>query len=122
MTNLQDEMTYKLLKLIEDKPQLSQRKIAKHMGVSLGKVNYCIKALVDRGLLKGRDFYKHKSKKEYFYLLTPKGVEEKTLVTYRFLKRKLAEYERIKVEIKRLKGEAAILDSSLKSKSTETEM
>jgi len=100
-------MTYKLLKLIEDAPNMSQREIAKKMGVSLGKTNYCMKALFDKGFIKVRNFYKHEKKTAYIYFLTPKGIEEKTKVTYRFLQRKINEYESIKAEIKVLKREAA---------------
>jgi len=102
---LQDEITYKLLKLIESDTQLSQREIAKKMGVSLGKTNYCLKALLDKGYIKVRNFYNNKSKNAYIYFLTPKGIEEKAKVTYRFLQRKVKEYETIKVEIENLKNE-----------------
>jgi len=100
-------MTYKLLKLIEDAPNMSQREIAKKMGVSLGKTNYCMKSLFDKGFIKVRNFYKHEKKMAYIYFLTPKGIEEKTKVTYRFLQRKINEYESIKAEIKVLKRETA---------------
>lgn len=102
---MQDEITYKLLKLIESDTQLSQREIAKKMGVSLGKTNYCLKALLDKGYIKVRNFYNNKSKNAYIYFLTPKGIEEKAKVTYRFLQRKVKEYETIKVEIENLKNE-----------------
>lgn len=102
---MQDETTYKLLKLIEEEPQLSQRAMAKHMGVSLGKVNYCIQSLVDKGHIKARNFYSSKNKSAYMYYLTPIGIEEKVKVTYRFLKSKLQEFEEVKQEIERLKCE-----------------
>ncbi|MBN4080092.1 MarR family EPS-associated transcriptional regulator [Beggiatoa alba] len=108
MTDLQDEMTYKLLKLIEKDPQMSQREIAKKMGVSLGKTNYCLKALLSKGFIKIRNFYKNSQKNRYIYFLTPTGMEEKVQVTYRFLQRKINEYETIKAEIESLKSEAAI--------------
>ncbi len=102
---MQDEITYKFLKIIEDEPHLSQREIAKKMGVSLGKTNYCLKALLDKGFIKVRNFYKNKKKKAYIYILTPNGLEEKAKVTYRFLQRKIQEYESIKAEIESLKNE-----------------
>ena len=105
---MQDEIAYKLLKLIEDDPHLSQRDIAQKMGVSLGKTNYCLKALIDKGFIKLQNFYKNKKKSSYIYLLTPQGIEEKAEVTYRFLQRKIKEYEDIKVEIESLKNEAAL--------------
>lgn len=105
---MKDEIAYKLLKLIEAEPHLSQRDIAQKMGVSLGKTNYCLKALVDKGFIKFQNFYKNKKKSAYIYFLTPQGIEEKTAVTYRFLQRKIKEYENIKVEIESLKDEAAL--------------
>lgn len=105
---MQDEITYKLLKTIENEPHLSQREIARKMGVSLGKTNYCLKALLDKGYIKVRNFYKNKKKKAYIYILTPNGMEEKAQVTYRFLQRKINEYESIKAEIESLKTEAAV--------------
>lgn len=104
---MKDEITYKLLKLIEEQPNLSQREIAQNMGVSLGKTNYCLKALFDKGFIKLQNFYNNKKKSSYIYLLTPKGIEEKAEVTYRFLQRKMKEYENIKQEIESLKIEAA---------------
>ena len=107
-TQLQDEITYKLLKLIEASPHLSQREISNKMGVSLGKTNYCLKALIDKGFIKFQNFYNNKKKSTYIYFLTPQGIEEKAEVTYRFLQRKIKEYEDIKVEIESLKNEAAL--------------
>ena len=104
---MKDEITYKLLKLIEAEPHLSQREIAQKMGVSLGKTNYCLKALIDKGFIKFQNFYNNKKKSAYIYFLTPQGIEEKAEVTYRFLQRKIKEYENIKVEIETLKDEAA---------------
>ena len=108
MPKLQDEVAYKLLKIIEDEPHLSQREIAKKMGVSLGKTNYCLKALIDKGFIKLQNFYNNNKKSAYIYLLTPRGIEEKAAVTYRFLQRKLKEYEDIKQEIEKLESEAAL--------------
>lgn len=107
MVRLKDEITYKLLKLIEAEPHLSQREIAQKMGVSLGKTNYCLKALIDRGFIKFQNFYQNKKKGAYIYFLTPKGIEEKAEVTYRFLQGKIKEYEDIKQEIAKLKVETA---------------
>lgn len=106
---MQDEIAYRLLKLIETEPHMSQRDIAQEMGVSLGKTNYCLKALVDKGFVKLQNFYNNKKKTAYIYILTPKGIEEKAEVTYRFLQRKIKEYEDIKVEIESLKLETALV-------------
>ena len=102
---MQDEVSYKLLKIIEEDPHLSQREIAARMGVSLGKANYCLKSLIKKGFIKARNFYNNNNKVGYVYMLTPSGVEEKISVTYRFLKRKMEEYEDIKAEIDSLKAE-----------------
>ena len=75
------------------------------MGVSLGKANYCLKSLIDKGYIKARNFYNSNHKVGYIYMLTPSGVEEKVSVTYRFLKRKMQEYEAIKAEIESLQAE-----------------
>ena len=103
---MQDEITYKLLKSIEENPLQSQRKLSQSLGISLGKLNYCLKALVDKGLVKAGNFRKNPHKQDYLYLLTPQGIEEKTKVTLRFLKRKVKEYESLKQEIEELQKEA----------------
>lgn len=105
---LKDEVAYKLLKLIESEPHLSQRNISQKMGISLGKTNYCLKALIDKGFIKFQNFYNNRKKSAYIYFLTPQGIEEKAQVTYRFLQRKIKEYENIKVEIEKLKNETAL--------------
>lgn len=102
---MQDEITYKILKSIEENPKQSQRELSQSLGVSLGKMNYCLRALVDKGLVKANNFRKNPNKAGYLYLLTPKGVDEKTTVTIRFLKRKMDEYERLKQEIAALQEE-----------------
>ena len=111
LARLKDELAYKLLKLIEEEPHLSQREIAQKMGVSLGKTNYCLKALIDKGFIKLQNFYNNKKKSAYIYFLTPKGIEEKAAVTYRFLQRKIEEYEKIKIEIESLKNEATLAEN-----------
>ena len=103
-----DETThYKLLKLLEVQPQLSQRQLAQELGVSLGKVNFCLKALIEKGLLKATNFRNNKNKLAYMYLLTPSGIEEKASITLRFLKHKLHEFEALQIEIEELRREAA---------------
>lgn len=102
---LSDELHYKLLKQLENNPELSQRDLAKELGISLGRVNYCLKALVDKGLLKARNFKNSNSKWAYAYLLTPKGITEKAKITARFWKRKEKEYETLKEELEALRQE-----------------
>lgn len=97
------EAHYRLLKLIEAQPHLSQRALARELGISLGKINYCIAQLVEKGWVKAQNFSGSNNKLSYAYLLTPRGVEEKVRLTARFLKRKMAEYDALKREIAELK-------------------
>ncbi len=83
---LTDEYRYRILKLLENNPTASQREIARELGVSLGRVNYCLQALVEKGLIKVNNFRRNESKRAYLYFLTPKGMKEKARVTVRFLK------------------------------------
>jgi EPS-associated MarR family transcriptional regulator len=99
---LTDEYRYKILKLVEIKPEISQRELAKDLGVSLGKVNFCLKALIEKGLLKATNFRNSQNKLAYMYLLTPSGVEEKSKITLRFLRTKMREYELLQEEIREL--------------------
>ena len=102
-----DETThYGLLKTLEENPGLSQRDLAKKLGVSLGKINYCLNALVEKGCLKINNFRNSDNKLAYAYLLTPHGVEEKARITVQFLKYKVQEYERLRKEIEELQREA----------------
>lgn len=96
---LTDEYRYKILKLVEVKPEISQRELAAELGISLGKANFCLKALIKVGLLKATNFRNSKNKLAYMYLLTPNGIEEKSSITLRFLKSKIQEYESLQAEI-----------------------
>ena len=95
-----------LLRKLELNPEYTQRELSREMGVSLGKVNYCIKKLTEKGLIKLTNFTHNTNKMGYAYLLTPSGVEEKTRLTFSFLKRKVVEYEILKKEIEELKFES----------------
>jgi len=108
---LTDEYRYKILKALEQNPEASQRDLARELGVSLGKVNFCLKALVEVGLLKVTNFRNSKNKLAYMYLLTPNGIKQKSLITERFLKIKLQEYEALEAEINILKSEASIVNN-----------
>lgn len=103
-----DNTSYGLLKTLEVNPSLSQRDLAKRLGISLGKVNFCLNALVEKGCLKVNNFRNSENKLAYAYLLTPHGVEEKARITIRFLKYKIQEYEQLRAEIKELKREAEL--------------
>ncbi len=99
------EVHYKLLKILESDSTLSQRQLAKKLGISLGKANYCLKALIEKGWIKSRNFKNSKNKSGYAYILTPHGLEEKAKVAVYFLKRKQEEYEQLKKEIEQLQRE-----------------
>jgi len=100
-----EETHYRLLKVLEANPSATQREIAEALGVSLGKANYCLRALIDKGVLKARNFRNSNNKLAYAYVLTPQGVDEKARVALRFLKRKVEEYEALRTEIERLQQE-----------------
>ena len=95
-----------LLRRLESNPEYTQRELSQEMGVSLGKVNYCIKKLTEKGLIKLTNFTHNPNKMGYMYLLTPSGIEEKSRLTFSFLKRKVIEYEILKKEINELKLES----------------
>ncbi|MEZ0317538.1 MAG: MarR family EPS-associated transcriptional regulator [Methylophilaceae bacterium] len=103
---LTDEYRYKILKLVEANPEVSQRELASQLGISLGKANFCLKALIGVGLLKVTNFRNSKNKLAYMYLLTPSGIEAKTTITMLFLKQKVQEYERLQREIDELRRES----------------
>ena len=93
------EYDYRVLQLIEERPDISQRELASQLEVSVGKTNYVLSALIERGLVKAENFKRSNNKAGYLYLLTPKGISDKGVITARFLKRKVEEYERLKAEI-----------------------
>ena len=103
-----------LLRMIEENPKYTQRELSKETSVSLGKVNYCMKKLVEKGWIKLSNFSSNPNKAGYSYLLTPRGIEEKAKLTFKFLKIKIEEYEMLKEEIDKLKLDAEELNSSMK--------
>jgi EPS-associated MarR family transcriptional regulator len=102
---LTDEYRYKILKELQQDPDLNQRELAKRLGISPGKTNICLKALIEKGLIKADNFKNSTNKIGYLYLFTPKGLEEKITLTQRFLQRKIAEYEALEQEIEQLREE-----------------
>jgi EPS-associated MarR family transcriptional regulator len=94
-----------LLREIEKTPDMTQRELSSRLGISLGKVNFLIKALIDKGFIKLTNFKKANNKYAYLYVLTPHGIEERAVITYRFLKRKMKEYDELEHEIRMLKQE-----------------
>ena len=99
MDDNQDNLN--LLRKINNKPMASQRRLAEELGFSLGKLNYCLKALKDKGLIKIKNFKKNPNKINYIYVLTPRGIVEKTKLTINFMKRKIEEYDELKKELKK---------------------
>ena len=99
MKNKEDH--FEVLRKIQKKPKSSQRELAEELGFSLGKLNYCIKALKSKGLIKINNFKKNPNKLNYIYVLTPKGISERTKLTVNFMKRKMQEYDELKKELKR---------------------
>jgi EPS-associated MarR family transcriptional regulator len=110
MPTLSEENRYKLLKLLHENPEMNQRQIASELGLSLGKVNFCLKALMEKGWIKIGNFSRSPNKKAYVYLLTLRGMEEKAKVTFDFLERKRKEYESLRAEIEQLQNEAKNLN------------
>jgi len=105
-----DEIQYKLLRLIEANPEMSQRAVARELGVSLGKVNYCLQALVRKGWIKATNFKNSQNKAAYMYLLTRRGLQQKALLTLHFLQVRMQEYERLRTEIRQMQMEAKTSD------------
>ena len=102
---LNDEIRHKIFRIIEENPEINQRMLADMLGISLGKTNFCIQALIEKGWVKVNNFRNSKNKLAYAYLLTPTGIEEKAVLTVSYLKRKLGEYEELKREIEELSKE-----------------
>ena len=102
-----EDTHYRLLRLLEARPELSQRDLARELGTSLGKTNYCLNALIEKGWVKVRNFRNSQNKPGYAYLLTPRGIESKAVIAVQFLRRKMDEYEELKREIELLRHEVA---------------
>jgi len=107
------EESLMLLRTISENPQITQRELSSRLGLSLGKINFLMKSLIEKGFIKANNFKNSNNKISYLYLLTPAGIEEKTKITYRFLKRKMEEYEKLENEIRHLKEEVDLLDKSI---------
>lgn len=106
MPALTDEVRFKLLTLLSGNPSLSQRDVARELRISVGKVNYCVRALMNRGWVKAANFKNSRNKSAYVYVLTPRGLEERARVTTRFLQAKMREYEALLIEIDLIRQEA----------------
>ncbi len=104
LKSLDPDVHFRVLHLLEEEPKLTQRELAQKLGISLGGVNYCLKALIDIGQIKTENFSKNPNKLVYLYLLTPKGIAEKANLTRDFLMRKMAEYQALKKEIEAIQS------------------
>jgi EPS-associated MarR family transcriptional regulator len=101
----QEDLQFRIMRLVEANPDMSQRDLAMHVGISLGSLNYCLKALMEKGFIKLDNFQNSKHKFKYAYILTPAGISQKVALTVRFLKRKMQEYNALKAEIEGLEDE-----------------
>ena len=104
-SQLQEDTYFRVLRMLQDNPDMTQREIAQSLGLSASGLNYCLKALIEKGWVKVHNFSQSKNKFGYIYVLTPQGIAEKLALTSRFLNRKLSEYEALKVEIDGLQTE-----------------
>jgi EPS-associated MarR family transcriptional regulator len=106
--NIQEDNHFRIMRILQENPDLTQRELAENLGMSVGGLNYCLNALIDKGLVKMQNFSNSKNKFKYVYLLTPMGIAEKVVLTTRFLSRKMEEYEALKLEIEALKSEVDV--------------
>ena len=102
---MNEDVHLKVLRILEERPKITQRELSDELGISLGKANYCLKSLIEKGWIKANNFKNSKNKKAYAYLMTPRGIDEKARMTVRFLGRKVKEYESLKKEIEQLREE-----------------
>lgn len=102
---LQEDTYFRVMRLLQDNPDMTQRELAEKLGVSVGALNYCLKALIGKGWVKMQNFGQSKNKFGYVYMLTPGGISQKAAITSQFLKRKLEEYDALKAEITALQSE-----------------
>ena len=102
--SIDPDVHFRVLHLLEEEPELTQRELAQRLGISLGGVNYCLKALIQIGHIKAGNFSKNPNKSVYLYLLTPQGITEKAKLTSGFLKRKMIEYQALKKEIESIRS------------------
>ena len=101
----QEDNYFRVMRILQDSPEITQRELAEKLGVSVSGLNYCLKALIDKGWVKIQNFSNNKNKLGYAYLLTPAGIVQKASLTGRFLQRKMQEYEALKQEIQQMKQE-----------------
>jgi EPS-associated MarR family transcriptional regulator len=108
---IQEDTHFRIMRILQENPDLTQRELADKLGMSVGGLNYCLNALIDKGLVKMHNFSQSKNKFGYIYLLTPKGISEKITLTSKFLERKQADFEALKAEIESLKAQSDISEA-----------
>lgn len=101
-----EQLEYAAIRALDSRPSLTQRQLALELGVSLGRAHYCLRALIAKGMVKAKNYRNSQNKAAYLYLLTPHGIAQKSVMTRRFLERKVREYDALAAEIKRLRAEA----------------
>jgi len=111
-TKTHEDTHFRIMRILQENPDLTQRELAEKLGISVGGLNYCLNALIDKGLVKMQNFSQSKNKFGYVYLLTPRGISEKITLTSKFLDRKQAEYEALKAEIESLKAQSDISETA----------
>ncbi len=109
---IQEVTHFRIMRILQENPDLTQRELAEKLGISVGGLNYCLNALIDKGLVKMQNFSRSKNKFGYIYLLTPKGISEKITLTSKFLEQRQAEYEALKAEIESLKAQSDISETN----------
>jgi EPS-associated MarR family transcriptional regulator len=102
---LQEDTYFRVMRILQENPDLTQRELAEKLGISVGGLNYCMKALMEKGMVKMKNFATSKNKFGYVYVITPTGMAEKAAITHRFLQRKMDEFEALKAEIEALRSE-----------------
>lgn len=112
LAKTQEDTHFRIMRILQENPDLTQRELAEKLGISVGGLNYCLNALIDKGLVKMQNFSRSKNKFGYVYLLTPKGMSEKVTLTSKFIERKQAEYEALKAEIDSLKAQFDISEAA----------
>ncbi len=121
--NLQEDTHFRIMRILQDNPDFTQRELADQLGMSVGGLNYCLNALIAKGFVKMQNFQQSKNKFKYVYLLTPQGIAEKVALASRFLQRKMQEYEALKVEIEEIQADIKIqrdLDGTVSSAMNKT--
>lgn len=103
-SKFQDDTYFRLMRVLQESPRITQRDLAQKLGISLGSINYCLRALIEKGYVKVQNFSNNENKSKYVYLLTPSGIKEKTQLTLSFLQRKTLEYDSLKFEIESLQS------------------